>query len=129
MNEKRCGKCDNCLHIERTKKNVLATVNPPFSGAFHGDNVQGSVDLWNRELAEHPCTAMQDMLGFAKELEKTLDQVYICEKCQKEDELLTSRCLCMTHGCVRCGTVTNRLVTTKAKMDEAKKLWADRRKS
>ena len=54
---KRCGRCKNCLHIERTKMNVLKTVNPPFTSLGHStDKGQGVIDLWNRELAEHPCT-------------------------------------------------------------------------
>jgi hypothetical protein len=51
----RCGTCENCRKLERIQKRVLACCNPPFS---HAD--QDVVDLWNRELAEHPCLDEDD---------------------------------------------------------------------
>lgn len=47
----RCGKCKNCLELERIRRRVLACCNPPFS---HADD--GVVNLWNTELARLPCT-------------------------------------------------------------------------
>jgi len=46
----RCGKCKNCIDLERIKRWVLACCNPPFS---HADD--GVVSLWNAELARLPC--------------------------------------------------------------------------
>ncbi len=46
----RCGKCKNCVDLERIKRRVLACCNPPFS---HADD--GVVNLWNTELARLPC--------------------------------------------------------------------------
>jgi len=50
-NNNRCGKCANCLEIERIKSRVLACANPPFSHA--DDDV---VKVWNTELERLPCT-------------------------------------------------------------------------
>lgn len=50
MTTGRCGKCQNCLALERVKQRVLACCNPPFS---HADN--GVVELWNKELERLPC--------------------------------------------------------------------------
>ncbi len=47
----RCGECINCKKLGRIQRAVLAACNPPFSHA--NDDV---VELWNRELLEHPCT-------------------------------------------------------------------------
>ena len=49
---RRCGKCKNCLDLERVRRRVLACVNPPFR---HADD--GVVNLWNTELARLPCIA------------------------------------------------------------------------
>lgn len=46
----RCGECDNCEKVERTKRRVLAVANPPFSHA-----TDGAVDLWNQTLKDFPC--------------------------------------------------------------------------
>lgn len=55
----RCGKCQNCVDLERVRRRVLACVNPPFSHAMRvgsrGDDY-GVVNLWNTELARLPCT-------------------------------------------------------------------------
>lgn len=48
----RCGKCENCVTLEKVKARVLRCVNPPFS---HAD--QSVVELWNTELARLPCLA------------------------------------------------------------------------
>lgn len=56
----RCGKCKNCLELERVKKRVLAVVNPPFSSATSGSTDYGVVDLWNTELARLPCLEEKD---------------------------------------------------------------------
>ena len=47
----RCNNCRNCHNLTRVQQRVLATCNPPFS---HGNN--DTITLWNRELADHPCT-------------------------------------------------------------------------
>ena len=46
----RCGKCKNCLDLERVRKRVLACCNPPFS---HAD--QDVADVWNSELERLKC--------------------------------------------------------------------------
>lgn len=51
MPTSRCGRCLNCLELERVKKRVLACANPPFS---HADD--GVIELWNKELGRLPCT-------------------------------------------------------------------------
>lgn len=53
--KKRCGKCQNCLDLERVKQRVLACCNPPFS---HAD--QDVVDVWNAELERLPCLALNE---------------------------------------------------------------------
>jgi hypothetical protein len=61
----RCGKCDNCKSVERTRSLVLQclsrvkvvrTSRGPIqtTGGF-GNNEDVRL-LWNRELADHPCT-------------------------------------------------------------------------
>ena len=46
---KRCGTCDNCEHVERSKS--LFMPNPPFSHAKTFD-----VKYWNQLLCNFPCT-------------------------------------------------------------------------
>lgn len=53
MPNERCGKCQNCVDLERVKRRVLAASNPPFSHA-DGDVIQ----LWNTELKRLKCTAL-----------------------------------------------------------------------
>lgn len=48
----RCGKCENCLYVGSTRRIVLAAANPPFSHVRPGE-----VEMWNKALADHPCTA------------------------------------------------------------------------
>lgn len=59
----RCGKCKNCLALERIQRRVLACCNPPFSHAIRlgsrGDDY-GLVNLWNTELARLPCLEDDD---------------------------------------------------------------------
>ncbi len=50
MSEFRCGRCKNCLDLQKVKKRVLACANPPFSHA--DDDV---VDVWNAELERLKC--------------------------------------------------------------------------
>ena len=47
----RCGKCENCIKIEKLRKSVLANCNPPFAHA--DDDV---VQIWNDALLDWPCT-------------------------------------------------------------------------
>lgn len=54
MYDDRCGKCKNCLELERVKARVLACVNPSFSHA--DDDV---VKLWNKELKRLSCTGIE----------------------------------------------------------------------
>lgn len=60
----RCGKCPNCLQLEKVKRRVLACVNPPFSRRSatwpHACADDGVIELWNSELARLPCTAEDD---------------------------------------------------------------------
>ncbi len=53
----RCGKCKNCLDLERIRRRVLACVNPPFSHATRVGSIYdyGLVNLWNTELQRLPC--------------------------------------------------------------------------
>jgi len=46
----RCGKCVNCVQLEKVRARVLACCCPPFT---HADD--GVVTLWNEELARLPC--------------------------------------------------------------------------
>ena len=59
MPDDRCGKCKNCLDLDRVRSRVLACCNPPFSHVTRvgsrGDDY-GTVNLWNTELARLPCT-------------------------------------------------------------------------
>lgn len=56
----RCGKCKNCLYIEKVKRSVMKTVNPPFSSlAGQIDKVQEVIELWNNELKDHPCIGVE----------------------------------------------------------------------
>jgi len=48
----RCGKCDNCLKIDKIKVSILRCCNPPFT---HAD--QDIIDVWNDQLKEFPCLA------------------------------------------------------------------------
>lgn len=55
----RCGKCQNCIDLERIKARVLACCNPIQDGNYpsrvHADD--GVVNLWNTELARLPCAS------------------------------------------------------------------------
>lgn len=53
--KKRCGRCKNCLDLERIRRRVLACCNSPFG---HAD--QGVVDVWNDAVRDYPCTAEDD---------------------------------------------------------------------
>jgi len=81
----RCGKCKNCLDLDRVRSRVLACCNPPFSHVTRvgsrGDDY-GTVNLWNTELARLPCTNppkeepsddIQRMVG--EELSRLLDEI------------------------------------------------------
>lgn len=50
----RCGECHNCKQLEKVQRRVLAVVNivphPPLA-----NEDQGTIDLWNTELARLPC--------------------------------------------------------------------------
>lgn len=46
----RCGKCPNCLVVERCKKQMLAICRP--TGKGHDD---GTVAVWNDTLRDYPC--------------------------------------------------------------------------
>jgi len=48
---KRCGKCPNCIELDKIQNRIIACVNPPFSNAD-----DGVVSVWNAELARLPCT-------------------------------------------------------------------------
>lgn len=52
-----CGKCDNCLALDKVRQRVLACCNPPFSHA--DDDV---VDVWNDSLKRYPCTHGKEKL-------------------------------------------------------------------
>jgi len=53
---RRCGTCKNCKELERVKKRVLASVNPPFSSATDAmGRSRGVVELWNMEIDRLPC--------------------------------------------------------------------------
>ena len=54
MEKRRCGKCENCLKLERVRQRVLACANPPFS---HADD--GVVAVWNDALREYQCLNQQ----------------------------------------------------------------------
>ena len=53
----RCGRCKNCLDLERVRSRVLAVCNSIRGGVYpsshHADD--GTVKLWNQELARLPC--------------------------------------------------------------------------
>jgi len=55
---KRCGRCKNCLDLDRVRRRVLACCHPIHGGMYpslhHADD--GVVALWNRELKRLPCT-------------------------------------------------------------------------
>jgi hypothetical protein len=56
VNNERCGKCKNCVALEKVRRLVLAAVNPPFSSATGpGGSDYGVTDLWNSELERLPC--------------------------------------------------------------------------
>lgn len=55
---KRCGKCANCLKLEKVKHSVLACCGTPpkalYGGQFnHADD--GVVQVWNDQLKNLPC--------------------------------------------------------------------------
>lgn len=55
MND-RCGECENCKKVERTKRRVLACCGAPnHRGVIHHAD-DGVVDVWNKALKDWPCT-------------------------------------------------------------------------
>jgi hypothetical protein len=61
----RCGKCENCVKLEKVKASVARCANPPFS---HAD--QDVVELWNAELARLPCLGEADDLRLQEETQR-----------------------------------------------------------
>lgn len=64
----RCGKCTNCVKLERVKTSVLRCCNPPFSHTDRGAIATpagyptrgGVVDVWNDQLASLPCLGSEE---------------------------------------------------------------------
>jgi hypothetical protein len=87
----RCGKCKNCLELEKVKARVLACANPPFS---HADD--GVVELWNKELERLPCTNKKveviltltesQWCELANAIATKIDRVRRCEYEDMDDE-------------------------------------------
>jgi hypothetical protein len=55
--EMRCGKCKNCVELEKVKSLVLACCASVKKGiypsTYHADD--GVIQVWNSELARLPC--------------------------------------------------------------------------
>lgn len=62
----RCGECDNCQALEKTRQLVLACCNPPFS---HADD--GVIQVWNDQLIHLKCTSEDPDNVLSITMEKT----------------------------------------------------------
>jgi len=53
--DERCGKCENCLKVEKVKQHVLAIASHPTQ---HVDD--DIVKIWNDSLKDWPCLAQEE---------------------------------------------------------------------
>lgn len=56
MDNKHCGKCKNCLRVEKTKGQMLA-ISAKLAQNIHGGvrHDDGTIAVWNDTLRDYPC--------------------------------------------------------------------------
>ena len=80
----RCGKCNNCLKLEKAKKSVLACCGTPCrnGNSFnHADD--GVVAVWNDAVKDYPCITQLHFDNWLKHSVDERDHAKVIEGIEK----------------------------------------------